>query len=169
MMKRLTLKHLMVIVLMSLSLLISLSSYAQTRQISGTVTSTDGPLPGATVVVKGTKTGVITDPNGKFSISAPANGTLVISIVGYDSQELTIGQANTYEVKLVTNVSALSEIVVIGYGTARRKDLTGSVSSVSSEQVAKVPVTALDQALQGRSSGVQVTNNDGAPGSGVTV
>jgi TonB-linked SusC/RagA family outer membrane protein len=169
MMKNLTIRHFVVLAMMTLSLLISASSYAQTRQISGTVTSADGVLPGATVVVKGTTNGVVTDPKGLFRIAVPANATLVISIVGYASQELKIGAANTYEVTMASSVSALSEVVVIGYGTTKRKDLTGSVSSVTAEQVSKVPVTALDQALQGRSSGVQVTNNDGAPGSGVTV
>lgn len=168
-MKNLTIRHFVVLAMMTLSLLISASSYAQTRQISGTVTSADGVLPGATVVVKGTTNGVVTDPKGLFKIAVPANATLVISIVGYASQELKIGAANTYEVTMASSVSALSEVVVIGYGTTKRKDLTGSVSSVTAEQVSKVPVTALDQALQGRSSGVQVTNNDGAPGSGVTV
>jgi TonB-linked SusC/RagA family outer membrane protein len=120
-------------------------------------------------MIKGTTVGVVTDPKGSFRLAVPANATLVISIVGYESKELVIGTGNTYEVKLSSSVSALNEIVVVGYGTSRRKDLTGSVSSVTAEQVAKVPVTALDQALQGRSSGVQVTNNDGAPGSGVTV
>jgi TonB-linked SusC/RagA family outer membrane protein len=169
MMKNLTIRHFVVLAMMTLSLLISASSYAQTRQISGTVTSADGVLPGATVVVKGTTNGVVTDPKGLFKIAVPENATLVISIVGYASQELKIGAANTYEVTMASSVSALSEVVVIGYGTTKRKDLTGSVSSVTAEQVSKVPVTALDQALQGRSSGVQVTNNDGAPGSGVTV
>ncbi|MFP5081724.1 SusC/RagA family TonB-linked outer membrane protein [Pedobacter sp. JCM 36344] len=169
MMRKLTIRHFVGLITLSLFLLISLSASAQTRQISGNVTSVDGPLPGATVMIKGTTTGVVTDPKGSFKLAVPANGTLVISILGYDSQELVIGAANTYEVKLAANVSALNEVVVVGYGTTKRKDLTGSVSSVTAEQVAKVPVTALDQALQGRSSGVQVTNNDGAPGSGVTV
>jgi len=168
-MRKLTIRHFVGLITLSLFLLISLSASAQTRQISGNVTSVDGPLPGATVMIKGTTTGVVTDPKGSFKLAVPANGTLVISILGYDSQELVIGAANTYEVKLAANVSALNEVVVVGYGTTKRKDLTGSVSSVTAEQVAKVPVTALDQALQGRSSGVQVTNNDGAPGSGVTV
>ncbi|MEO5910298.1 MAG: TonB-dependent receptor [Pelobium sp.] len=169
MMGKLTLKNFVACIVLSLSLMISLSGYAQTRQISGTITSDDGPIPGATVIVKGTKTGVISDVNGAFKLAAPENATLVVSIVGYQTQELAIGASNTYEVKLVAAISALNEVVVLGYGTAKRKDVTGSVSSVSAEQVAKVPVTALDQALQGRSSGVQVTNNDGAPGSGVTV
>ena len=159
----------MVLIVLSLSLLISMSGYAQTKQISGTVTSVDGAIPGATVIVKGTTTGTVTDVAGKFKLAVPANATLVISMIGYDIQELVVGTGSTYEIKLSSRVSSLGEVVVVGYGTSKRKDLTGSVSSVTADQVAKVPVTALDQALQGRSSGVQVTNNDGAPGSGVTV
>ena len=168
-MRKLTIRHFVGLIALSLSLLISINASAQTRQISGVVTSADGPVPGATVLIKGTTTGVVTDPKGTFKLAVPPNAVLVISIVGYDSQELVIGTANNYEIKMITSVSTLNDVVVVGYGTSKRKDLTGSVSSVTAEQVAKVPVTALDQALQGRSSGVQVTNNDGAPGSGVTV
>ncbi len=168
-MRNLSIKNFVVLILLSLSFLISASAYAQNRQITGTITSADGVLPGATIVLKGTKTGVVSDPKGTFKIAVPANATLVISIVGYQTQELVVGAASNYEINLAATVSALNEVVVLGYGTSKRKDVTGSVSSVTAEQVAKVPVTSLDQALQGRSSGVQVTNNDGAPGSGVTV
>jgi TonB-linked SusC/RagA family outer membrane protein len=170
MMRKLQIKHVVVLIGISLSLLMSIAGYAQTtRQITGTVTSDEGAVPGASVAVKGTTIGVMTGANGSFKLSVPENSTLVISVVGYTTQEVVIGASNTYSIKLASNVSALNEVVVVGYGTTRRKDLTGSVSSVSAEQIAKVPVTALDQALQGRSSGVQVTNNDGAPGGGVTV
>jgi TonB-linked SusC/RagA family outer membrane protein len=169
MMRKLQIKHFVALIGFSLSLLISMSGYAQTRQISGTVTSAEGPVPGASVAVKGTTIGVMTDVKGSFRLAVPENATLVVSVIGYTSQEVAIGTGNTYNVKLAANVSALNEVVVVGYGSTRRKDLTGSVSSVTADQVAKVPVTALDQALQGRSSGVQVTNNDGAPGGSVTV
>jgi TonB-linked SusC/RagA family outer membrane protein len=169
MMRKLQIKHFVALIGLSLSLLISMSGYAQNRQITGTVISDEGVVPGATVAVKGTTIGVMTDAKGFFRISVPENATLVVSVVGYTPQEVAIGPGNSYNIKLAANVSALNEVVVVGYGTSRRKDLTGSVSSVTADQVAKVPVTALDQALQGRSSGVQVTNNDGAPGSGVTV
>jgi TonB-linked SusC/RagA family outer membrane protein len=169
MMRKLQIKHFVALIGLSLSLLISMSGYAQTRQISGTVTSADGAVPGASVAVKGTTIGVMTDVRGSFRLAVPENATLVVSVLGYTSQEVAIGAGSTYNVKLAANVSALNEVVVVGYGTTRRKDLTGSVSSVTSDQIAKVPVTALDQALQGRSAGVQVTNNDGAPGGGVTV
>jgi TonB-linked SusC/RagA family outer membrane protein len=169
MMRKLQIKHFVALIGLSLSLLISMSGYAQNRQITGTVTSADGVVPGASVAVKGTTIGVMTDANGAFRLAVPENATLVISMIGYNTQEMAIASGNSYNIKLTANVSALNEVVVVGYGTSRRKDLTGAVSSVTAEQVAKVPVTALDQALQGRSSGVQVTNNDGAPGSGVTV
>lgn len=169
MMRKLQIKNFVVLIGLALSLLISMSAYAQNRQITGTVTSAEGVVPGATVAVKGTTTGVMTDAAGSFRLSVPANAILVVSVVGYVTQEVAIGTSTNYNIKLASNVSTLNEVVVVGYGTSRRKDLTGSVSSVTADQVAKVPVTALDQALQGRSSGVQVTNNDGAPGSGVTV
>lgn len=168
-MRKLQIKHFVVLIGLSLSLLISLSGYAQTRQIMGTVTSAEGVVPGATVAVKGTTIGVMTDVKGAFKLAVPQNATLVVSIIGYNSQEVEVGAGSVYNIKLTANVSNLNEVVVVGYGTSKRKDLTGAVSSVTADQVAKVPVTALDQALQGRSSGVQVTNNDGAPGSGVTV
>jgi TonB-linked SusC/RagA family outer membrane protein len=170
MMRKLHIKHFVGLIGLSLSLLISMSGYAQTRQITGTVTTADAvPVPGATVSVKGTKTSVLTDLNGRYQLAAQANSTLVVSSVGFNTQEIQVGNGSVYNIRLSDNINPLNEIVVVGYGTAKRKDLTGSVSSVTPEQIAKVPVTALDQALQGRASGVQVTNNDGAPGSGVTV
>ncbi|MDB5012902.1 MAG: SusC/RagA family TonB-linked outer membrane protein, partial [Daejeonella sp.] len=144
-------------------------SYAQSKVITGKVSDASGPLPGVSVIIKGTETGTSTDGNGSFSISAPADATLVISFIGYAKQEIQVGNRTSINVNLVSDNTALSEVVVVGYGTQKRKDLTGAVSSVSAEQIAKVPVTQLDQALQGRSAGVQVTNNDGAPGSSVSV
>ncbi|MDB4920098.1 TonB-dependent receptor [Mucilaginibacter sp.] len=145
---------------------------AQTRQITGSVTTADGlAIPGASVKVKGTSIGVVTDVNGSFKLSVPDNSTLVFSFVGYLSQEIPVGSGSVYNVKLAATVSNLNEVVVVsvGYGTTKRKDLTGSISSVNAETIAKIPVTSLDQALQGRAAGVQVTNNDGAPGNSVSV
>jgi len=149
------------------------SSFAQTRQITGTVTSSnDGnPVPGASVKIKGTSTGIVTDVNGAFKLSVAPGATLVISFIGYDTQEVPIGVKNTYAVRLSPNTNTLAEVAVvsIGYGTTKKKDLTGSVSSVSAATIAKVPVTTLDQALQGRAAGVQVTNNDASPGGNVSI
>jgi len=147
--------------------------FAQTRQITGKVTSADdgAAIPGVTVKIKGTTQGTQTDVNGLYNLSAPANATLVFSFIGYEPQEIAVGTSTVINVKLGFNVKSLSEVAVvsIGYGTAKRTDLTGAISSVSAKQIEEVPVTSLDQALQGRAAGVQVTNNDGTPGGNVSV
>lgn len=156
-----------------LTVITSYTSFAQNRQISGKVIAGDdgSTLPGVSVMVKGTKVGAVTAENGTFSISAPANATLVFSFIGYTPQEVNIADRTVINVTLAANAKALEQvnIVSVGYGTTKRADLTGSISSVSSAQIEKVPVTTTDQALQGRAAGVQVTNNDGAPGAGVQV
>ncbi|MDP9048756.1 MAG: TonB-dependent receptor plug domain-containing protein, partial [Bacteroidota bacterium] len=147
--------------------------FAQTRQITGKVTPSDdgAAIPGVSVKIKGTTQGTQTDAKGLYNLSAPANATLVFSFIGYEPQEIAVGGSNVINVKLGLNVKSLAEVAVvsIGYGTAKRTDLTGAISSVSAKQIEEVPVTSLDQALQGRAAGVQVTNNDGTPGSNVTV
>jgi TonB-linked SusC/RagA family outer membrane protein len=140
------------------------ASFAQTRQITGTVTADGAPIPGASVKIKGTTTGVTTDENGAFKLSANDNATIVVSFIGYEPQEFRVGTKSKFDVKLSTNVGALNEVVVIGYGTAKRKDLTGAISSVGAATIAKKPVIDVDEALQGRAAGVQVTSNDGSPG-----
>ncbi|OOQ57051.1 hypothetical protein BC343_16080 [Mucilaginibacter pedocola] len=169
-MRKLQIKDLVVLLCTTFILcLASTAGYAQTRQIAGTVTSADGPVPGASVSVKGTTNGVMTGADGGFKLSVTGNPTLVVSVVGYVTKEVEVGSAGVYNVTLVSATSNLNEVVVVGYGTTRRKDLTGAVGSVSSKQIEQVPVTSVDQTLQGRVSGVQVTNNDGAPGASVTV
>lgn len=164
-------KKLLLIFLLTIS--VSYLAVAQTRQIVGKVTSsTDGdPLPGASVTIKGTSTGTVTDINGAFKIAASNNTTLIISFTGYDSKTIVVGSNNFIAVQLSGKANNLAEVVVvsIGYGTAKKSDLTGAISSVSAATIAKVPVTSLDQALQGRAAGVQVTNNDASPGGNVTV
>ena len=148
------------------------ASFAQNRQITGKVSSTDGtPVPGATVKVKGSAAGITTDVNGVFKLSVPDNATLVVSFIGYETQEVKIGAGSVYNVSLATSTSTLNEVTVVsvGYGTSKRTDLTGAISSVNGATVAKVPVTSIDQALQGRAAGVQITNNDASPGGNVTV
>jgi TonB-linked SusC/RagA family outer membrane protein len=149
------------------------ATFAQNSQITGKVTSSDdgSPLPGVNVKVKGTSNGVATTVNGSFKISAPADAVLVISLIGYTTQEVAVGSNTVFNIKLAPDVKTLVEVnvVSIGYGTQKRTDLTGSISSVSAATIAKVPVTSLDQALQGRAAGVQVTNNDASPGGNVSV
>ncbi len=140
-----------------------------TNRVQGKVTSGDTSLPNVTVQVKGVKTATQTDNNGNFSILAAPNATLVITAVGYNDVEVKVNNRSTIAVQMESAARQLEQVVVVGYGTQKKKDLTGSVSSVTAETIAKVPVTSIDQALQGRASGVQVTNNDGAPGNSVTV
>ncbi|RYE25824.1 MAG: SusC/RagA family TonB-linked outer membrane protein, partial [Sphingobacteriaceae bacterium] len=149
------------------------NSFAQNKQITGKVTANeDGSnLPGVSIQVKGTTTGTVSAVNGTYSISAPPNATLVFSFIGYATQEIAIGSRSVINLRLVLDTKTLQQVnvVSVGYGTTQRKDLTGSVASVGAKQIADVPVTTTDQALQGRAAGVQVTNNDGAPGAGVQV
>jgi len=149
------------------------NSFAQNRQITGRVTAGDdgSTLPGVSVQVKGTTIGTVTAVNGTYSIAAPSNATLVFSFIGYTTQEIAVGNRTAINVKIAPDATTLKEVnvVSVGYGTVRKKDLTGSVSSVGANQIANNPVTTLDQAIQGRAPGVQVTNNDGAPGGGVQI
>ncbi len=145
--------------------------FAQNRQITGKVlaNANDSALAGVTVKVKGALNSAISGADGSFTISAAPNATLIISSVGYGLQQIPLNNRTDITIRLIADAQALQQVVVVGYGTVKRKDLTGSVSSVTADQIAKVPVTTLDQALQGRAPGVQVTNNDGAPGGGVQV
>ena len=139
--------------------------------ITGKVTSAAGePLPGVTVLLKGSTTGTTTGLDGTYSISVPETaGTLVVSYIGYTTKEQPFSGPGTINITLADDTKALQEVVVVGYGTQKREDVTGAISSVTAAQIEKTPVTTLDQALQGRSAGVQVTNNDASPGAGIQV
>ncbi|MCS7020068.1 MAG: TonB-dependent receptor [Cytophagales bacterium] len=142
------------------------------RRITGRVTaaSDQSPLPGVNVVVKGTTIGTVTDADGKYAINVPDNATtLVFSYVGYVTQEVLIGSQTQIDVVLQEDVKNLQEVVVVGYGEQRKRDVTGAVASVKAEQIKAVPVMGADQALQGRVSGVQVIQSNGAPGGAVQV
>lgn len=149
----------------------TMASLIAQRTISGTITDDKKePLIGASVLVKGTSTGTISDVSGAFSFSIPANGTtLVISYTGYASKEVAIGASNSYNVMLEQEAIDLSDIVIVGYGTQSKKELTGSVSKITSETIARLPVTGVDQALQGQAPGVQVTSASGTPGGSVSI
>lgn len=139
--------------------------------VSGTVTNELAEsLPGASIVLKGTTTGTVTDANGKYTLSIPdAGGTLVISFIGYTTVEETINGRTVIDVALQPDVASLGEVVVVGYGTQKKADLTSSISSVNERDFKDQPVTRLDQVLQGRATGVQVTNSGGAPGGDVRI
>ncbi len=140
--------------------------YAQTRSISGTVADEKGELlPGVSISVKGTTVGTNTNAEGRFTLNVPANAnTLVVSFVGMQSKEIPLTSASTYTIALESDSKALDEVVVIGYGSARKSDLTGSVASVKSEQLTQIATPNVTQALQGRVAGVDVTANSGEPG-----
>src|ERR1700741_3550158 len=123
------------------------------RHIHGTVYGSDDklPIPGATVKIKGTNTGVVTDNTGKYAIDITDGGTLVFSFVGYQSKTVAIGKADYLDVYLDATSSSLNEVVVSGYGTQRKKDVVGSVATISADQVATAP-----QQLQGQAAGVTV-------------
>jgi len=141
------------------------------KTITGKVTSENGnPLSGASVLVKGSKSGTATDENGNFSISVPDNTTtLVISYGGYFTQEVGIKGKSILDISLKIDDSKTTEVVVYGYGTQKKSDLTGAVSSVKGGDLTKLPTQRVDQALQGRATGVSVQNTDGAPGGNSTI
>lgn len=144
---------------------------AYSRTLTGVVTSAtdDDPLIGATILVKGTKTATTTDIDGKFSISVEDGQTLRISYVGFTTTEIKINGQKNLDVKLKSDSQMLDDLVVVGYGTMKRSDITGSVVSVGEEDIKKTVITSVDQALQGRAAGVQVTQNSGSPGGGISV
>ncbi len=139
-------------------------------QVSGKVSDAGGGgLPGVSVLVKGSTTGTVTDIDGKYSLSVPdAKSVLVFSSVGFKSQEIVVGTQTTINV-ILTEGDALQEIVVVGYGTQRKVDLTGAVSSISSKDLNGKPATSMDQLMSGRSSGVQISNRSGDPGAPIEV
>jgi TonB-linked SusC/RagA family outer membrane protein len=154
----------------ALTLLFALGSLVTWSQqsVTGNVSDNEGPLPGASVVVKGTTQGTTTDFDGNYTISVSSGSTLVFSYIGYAAKEIAVGNQSTINAVLESD-NELDEVVVIGYGTTTKKDLTGSVSSVSSEDITQIPASRVDQVLQGRAAGVQVTQASGAPGAGTTI
>ena len=138
--------------------------------ISGKVTDEKGAgLPGVTVVVKGTTTGVTTGPDGNFLLKAPAGATLVFSSISYVTQSVSIGNRHRLEITMLEDVKSLADVVVVGYGSQKKSQLTGAISSVTSKEIAELPVTNARQALQGRAAGVDVIQSGSQPGGGVTV
>lgn len=149
----------------------SLNAWAQERTVSGKVTdSEDGSaIPGVNIVVKGSNAGTITDVDGNFKITVGAEATLVFSFVGYVTQEIAVGSQTTIDVVLVPDVVELANVVVIGYGSVQKKDLTGSVTAINSDDFNKGVTTSTSDLIVGRISGVQVTTDGGAPGSNASI
>ncbi|HZV71503.1 MAG TPA: TonB-dependent receptor [Saprospiraceae bacterium] len=141
------------------------------QSISGTVVTKedDTTLPGVTVLIKGSNKSTATDNNGTYKIDASANDILIFTIVGYTSREMPVGQKSIIDVELEIDSKELSEVIVVGYGQEKRSNLTGSITSIKIDNLKNRPISRLDQALQGMSSGVYVTKGGGAPGSSPTI
>lgn len=141
------------------------SVYAQSQTIKGIVTADGGlPLPGVTVLVKGTTNGTATDFDGNYEITGNTNDVIVFSFIGYTTQEVTIGSKTTINVTLEENLSQLEEVVVVGYGTQKKKEVTGAVAKVSADEIVKAPVADLGAAIQGKVAGVNIQAASGRPG-----
>ncbi|MBA4319308.1 MAG: SusC/RagA family protein [Flavobacterium sp.] len=137
------------------------SVYAQEKMVTGIVTDPlNLPVPGVNVIVKGTAKGVTTDMDGKYSLSAAAGETLVFTYIGFKTKEQKIGNTNSYNVTLESENATLDEVVVVGYGTKKKKDLTGSIVSVGAEEIASRPVVNAVQAMQGKAAGVDISSNE---------
>lgn len=149
---------------------LTISTYAQSITVTGVVMAEGEPDPviGANVMVKGTSNGTITDFDGNFSLEAKSGDILLISYMGYKSQEVK-ASASPMRITLQADNVLLEEVVAIGYGTMKKSDLTAAVTSVSAEDLLRAPVSGLDQALQGRAAGVTVTTNSGQPGEAATI
>ncbi len=147
------------------------AAQSQTRSISGVVTEiNNAPIPGANIVVKGTSNGTTSGFDGNFTINnVGISDILVISYLGFKSKEVVVGDQLTIDVVLEEDTAQLDEVVVIGYGTSNKKELVSAVSQVKGEVIRNQPVSRLDQALQGRATGVEVVSNNGAPGNGATI
>ncbi|MEQ3165274.1 TonB-dependent receptor [Parabacteroides goldsteinii] len=143
---------------------------SSTKKISGVVKDETGePVIGANVVVKGTTNGTVTDMNGRYSLEVPEGGVLQISYIGYNTQEVKVGSGDVVNVSLREDSEALDEVVVIGYGTVKKSDLTGAVGSVQMKDVSQVGITSADRALQGQIAGVQVNARTGQPGESMMI
>ncbi len=157
----------------SILLLTGFKSEGQNREIQGTVTSSSlgAPLPSATITVKGTTIATQTDINGNFTLTVPSNAkALVVSYTDYVSQEVSLTSDNlTYNISLVPTNKSLSEVVVVGYGTQKKSNVTGAISSIKASDLDDVPNGRIEQALQGRVSGVTIMQNSGQPGSPSTI
>jgi TonB-linked SusC/RagA family outer membrane protein len=143
----------------------------QPQTINGTVTDENGlPLPGVNVLIKGTNKGVITDTNGNFSVEIEnPNSVLVFSFIGFITHEIPVNSKTTIDVTLKEDVKNLDEVVVVGYGTQRKKDLTGSISRIAGDEMIQPSTISFDQMLQGKVAGVQISQTSGAPGGNVNV
>ena len=151
--------------------LFTIGVYSQEVALTGVVTSADDgqPLPGVTVVVKGTTNGTITNFDGIYKLTVPSDALLQFSFIGLKSQEILVNGRSEINVVLETETLGLDEVVVIGYGTQKKEDVTGAVSMVNAETIENMKPVKVEQALQGTMAGVNVTTQSGAPGAGLDI
>lgn len=150
----------------------SFSSFAQNKRITGKITSTDrSPLAGVTIQLKGTSQVTTSTEDGSYAISVPSTGrvVLVFSSIGYETQEQTLSDNEKLDVQLKADAKSLTDVVVVGYGTQRKTDLTGSVASLRGDKLREMPVVSVEQAMSGRMPGVQVQQTSGQPGAGISI
>ncbi len=153
-------------------MLITSMAWAQERTVTGRIISSEdgSALPGVNVVLKGTTTGTVSDADGNYTLSVPSSGgILTFSFIGLSAQEVVIGERATINLTMSQDITQLSEVVVTGYGTFLKKEFSGTVASVGSKDIAKLPLLSASQALQGQAAGVFVTSNSGSPGGGISV
>ena len=141
----------------------------QTKKITGTVSDAMGPVIGASVVIKGTSNGIATDFDGNFTLNASQGQTLVVSYIGYITKEIKIGTQSHYNITLEEDKKVLDEVVVVGYGTMKKSDISGASATVGENAIKGSIITSLDQALQGHAAGVSAVSTSGAPGSGSSI
>lgn len=156
---------------LAMLLLFCTTSFSQTRQVTGVVLSGEDnlPLPGVNIVIKGTTRGAISDLDGNYTLQANADETLVFSFVGFVAQEVLVGSQSSIDIMLIPDAKVLGEIVVVGYGSTTRGDLTGNIASLKGTDLASIPVPNFQEALQGRMAGVFVASSSGKLGGGVKI
>lgn len=145
------------------------ASVQQVKRITGTVSDAMGPIIGANVLEKGTSNGIITDMEGRFTLNVKDGATLVVSFIGYVTQEIKVGNQTNFKITLKEDTEMLDEVVVVGYGTMKKSDLSGSSVSMNEDQLKGSIITNLDQSLQGRAAGVTAVQTSGAPGSASSI
>ena len=146
-------------------IIINYGGFAQNYSINGKITDEDGNgLPGATIIIKGTTTGTISDINGDFSLFAFEDTTLIISFSGYKRQEINVNGKTTIDIQLIPDIETLKEVVVVGYGSQEKINITGSVATIKQEELISVPVANTSNLIAGKVPGVMTRQNSGLPG-----
>lgn len=163
-------KKICLLLIMTVYALMCTSGYAQGKMVTGTVTDHSNlPIPGVNVVLKGAKRGVTTDIDGKYSLSASVGETLVFSFLGFKTMEQKVGNASFYNVSLESENSTLNEVVIIGYGTQKKKLTTGAISGIKTENFTERPMSRVDQGMIGQIAGVRVKQTSGLPGQAFSI